>query len=591
MIGPVIAGLSLIATSGIPGASGTIELLVDLVDSTDAADERALEAKLEGRDLRLNSIHSEDERFFLVHVPKTEVARILRLLRADARVEHAEINQVLSLDDPAPMPVIRPSPVEPLKGPEPNDPLWSKQWSFRMVHAPEAWVRADGSGVVVAVIDTGVAFENYKMFRKVEDLAKTEFVVGYNFVSDTEHPNDDHGHGTHVAGTIAQNTNNRLGVAGLAPAARIMPLKVLSASGQGTVADISDAIRFAADEGAHIINMSLGGGFPSFVMQSAVSYARKKGVVVVCAAGNGGRRKVEYPAAYPGAFAVSSVGPTGALAFYSSWGKQLAVAAPGGDKRIGGDDGAILQNTIEPGRVGSTDLYRAYQGTSMAAPHVAGTAALVMSAGVTATSEVEAILKETTQDAGPAGWDERYGHGIIDAAAAVNAAQNRKSGPIHLGAGLLASLFFLVVNRRRLPALRLAGFVTAGAVIGASGLYFLSGILTSIPGLALATRAMPTWDLALFGASGHFSAPWASVLPVFALSIVFLGVRRVRPLLMGLALGWCVHLGLSAGFSSTDVLGIPGVAGVLDSAWLMLQAALLLGLAMLLARVEAHRRG
>lgn len=587
MIGTALVGLCLLATSGIPDHT---ELVVDLVDSTDDADERALEARLGGRDLRLNSIHSEDERFFLVDVPTPEVVGLLGMLRADPRVEYAEINQVLSLDDPHPMPVIAPAPVIPAKGPEPNDPLWPKQWSFRMVNAPEAWLRADGSGATVAVIDTGVAFENHKAFRRVEDLAKTEFVTGYNFVHDNEHPNDDHGHGTHVAGTIAQTTNNRRGVAGLAPGARIMPLKVLSARGSGTVADISDAIRYAADEGAHVINLSLGGGFPSFIMQSAVSYARKKGVVVVCAAGNGGRRKVEYPAAYPGAFAVSSVGPTGELAFYSSWGKQLALAAPGGDKRLGGDAGGILQNTIEPGRVGVTNLYLAHQGTSMAAPHVAGTAALVISAGVTAASDVESILKKTTRDAGPSGWDERYGHGILDAAAAVEAAHKRKSGPAQLVTGLLAGFLFLFANRRRLGVGRLVPTVLGGAVIGASGLYFLAGAVGTIPGLALLTRGMPTWDLALLGASGHFSAPWASVLPVFGLSIGLLGFRRLRPALMGLALGWSAHLALAGLLGSTDVLGIPGVAGVLDSAWLAVQAALLVGLAQMLARVEAARR-
>lgn len=587
MIGTAILGLSLLATAGMPDRT---ELVVDLVDSTDDADERALEARLGGRDLRLNSIHSEDERFFLVDVPTTEVVGLLGMLRADPRVEHAEINQVLSLDDPRPMPVVGPAPVIPAKGPEPNDPLWPKQWSFRMVNAPEAWLRADGSGVIVAVIDTGVAFENHKAFRRVEDLANTGFVTGYNFVHDNEHPNDDHGHGTHVAGTIAQTTNNRRGVAGLAPGARIMPLKVLSARGSGTVADISDAIRYAADEGAHVINLSLGGGFPSFIMQSAVSYARKKGVVVVCAAGNGGRRKVEYPAAYPGAFAVSSVGPTGELAFYSSWGKQLALAAPGGDKRLGGDAGGILQNTIEPGRVGVTNLYLAHQGTSMAAPHVAGTAALVISAGVTATSDVESILKKTTRDAGPSGWDERYGHGILDAAAAVEAAHKRKSGPAQLIVGLLASFLFLFANRRRLGVGRLAPAVLGGAVAGASGLYFLAGSVGTIPGLALLTRGMPTWDLAFLGASGHFSAPWASVLPVLGLSIGLLGFRQLRPALMGLAVGWSVHLALAGLLGSTDVLGIPGVAGGFDSAWLAVQAALLVGLAQLLARVEAARR-
>jgi len=261
-----------------------------------------------------------------------------------------------------------------------------------MVHAREAWRYARGEDVIVAVIDTGVAYEDAKGLW-APDLKRTRFVPGKDFVNDDDIAADDHGHGTHCAGTIAQSTNNEIGVVGLAPNCKIMPLKVLTAEGWGTTSDIADAIRFAADNGAHVLSLSLGGGGYSRVLASAVQHARDKGCLVVCAAGNGGRGKVEYPAAYPGATAVSSVGPSGKLAFYSSYGKQCFIAGPGGDKSKAATDG-VLQNTLDFDRPGKTH-YAYYQGTSMATPHVAAAAALLYSCGVTDPDAVEALLAKS----------------------------------------------------------------------------------------------------------------------------------------------------------------------------------------------------
>src|SRR5205085_11385474 len=147
-----------------------------------------------------------------------------------------------------------------------NDTCYKLQWHVRQIGAPTAWKRGNGGGAVVAVIDTGVT--------KVADLADTKFVPGYNFVNNTADAADDHGHGTHVAGTIAQSTNNKLGVAGIAYGASIMPLKVLSARGSGSVGCIAQAIRWAANHGAKAINMSLGGPMPSPTLRSAVKYVR-----------------------------------------------------------------------------------------------------------------------------------------------------------------------------------------------------------------------------------------------------------------------------------------------------------------------------
>ena len=167
-----------------------------------------------------------------------------------------------------------------------------------------------------------------------------------------------------------------------------MPLKVLGGNGSGSVAGIADAIRYAADHGAKVMNMSLGGAFPSRVLKKAVEYAHSKGVVVVCAAGNESRGKVGYPAAYPGAIAVSATRQDEAVTFYSNYGKDVDIAAPGGDVTDGrgnrnNPDGGVLQNTIVIGDP-TKDGYFAFMGTSMASPHVAGVAATAIAPGYAA---------------------------------------------------------------------------------------------------------------------------------------------------------------------------------------------------------------
>lgn len=340
-----------------------------------------------------------------------EKAALFALIRADPHVEAAEPLMKLTASW------------------LPNDPLFEKQWNLKMINMPNAWDTTRGKGVVVAVLDTGIAWENHDDFVRVPDLEGAKFIDGYDFINDDKHANDDHGHGTHVAGTIAQVTNNREGVAGIAFEATLMPVKVLDHFGSGNTAEISDAIRWAADHGAKVINMSLGGGGRSVVMEHAVEYARAKGVVVVCAAGNGGRGVVEFPAAYPGAVAVGAVGPTGARAPYSSWGKELDIAAPGGDKSQG-EGAGIVQNTIDPQNVGKA-VYASYQGTSMATPHVAGVAALLWSAGAKSADQVEkSLFASGRAPSGSTGWTEQYGYGVIDADAALSALKRIKSADV-----------------------------------------------------------------------------------------------------------------------------------------------------------------
>ncbi len=321
----------------------------------------------------------------------------------------------------------------------PNDPLYPYQWNFYNdkyggINMESAWEVSTGDrSVVVAVIDTGVAYEDYidtaargrnrtVTYEQAPDLAETNFVAGYDFVNDDPHPNDDEGHGTHVTGTIAQSTNNNIGVAGIAFNTSIMPVKVLDSRGAGTYTDIADGIYFAANNGADVINMSLGGSSASTTMEDALAYAYNKGVTIVAAAGNDGSDVISYPAAYNAyVIAVGATRYDETLAYYSNYGPGLDLVAPGGDTNVdqngdGFGDG-ILQQTF--GNSPTDWGYYYYQGTSMATPHVAGVAALVIASGVTGPDNVRQVLQSTAKDLGAPGRDNTYGWGRVDAAAAL----------------------------------------------------------------------------------------------------------------------------------------------------------------------------
>jgi serine protease len=264
----------------------------------------------------------------------------------------------------------------------PDDPMFDQQWHLSQVQAERAWGMSVGRGVTVAVIDTGIACENFDEFQKATDLASTRCVEGRNFVSKGKRANDDHGHGTHVAGTIAQSTHNGLGASGLAFGARLMPVKVLSGNGWGTTTGVADGIRWAADNGAQVINLSLGSPRDSRVLQAAIDHAKEKGVVVVAAAGNSGG-SVGYPGASKGVIGVSATDEENQLAWFSSRGDGVDIAAPGVN---------VLQQTIcNRGRNGC-EVFPKYNGTSMASPHVAGAAAMLVSLGVTDPDAVEQQL-------------------------------------------------------------------------------------------------------------------------------------------------------------------------------------------------------
>lgn len=315
----------------------------------------------------------------------------------------------------------------------PNDQYYHYQWNFDNpayggIGMEEAWGLEPnpGAGVIVAVVDTGVAYENFGAYALAPDLGGTSFVPGYDFVNKDTHPNDDEGHGTHVTGTIAQTTNNYIGVAGIAFGCSIMPVKVLDSSGSGTYADVAEGIRFAADNFAQVVNLSLGGKFSSETLRLACEYAYNKGVLIVCASGNDNRSSVSYPAAYDAfTLAVGATRYDEKRAYYSNYGNSLDLTAPGGDLRVdqnkdGYGDG-VLQQTFASGQP-TNFAYYFYQGTSMATPHVTAVAALLINKGITGPNNIRGILQSTAEDKGLPGWDKYYGWGIVDAYKALKAA-------------------------------------------------------------------------------------------------------------------------------------------------------------------------
>jgi serine protease len=488
----------------------------------------------------------------------------------------------------------------------PNDPLYSQQWNLRAIRMPEAWEISQGEGVTVAVVDTGVT--------RVPDLAQTEFVKGYDFVDDDEDPTDLNGHGTHVAGTLAQSTNNALGVAGVAFKAKIMPVRVLDANGFGSLSDVVEGIRYAVDHGATVINLSLGSRASARLMEEAVAYAHSKGVTVVAAAGNENSSQVSYPARYPHVIAVSATGPDGTKAPYSNYGVGVDIAAPGGAKTPEHPEYGILQQTINR-RNPDEPVFAYFQGTSMAAPHVAGVAALIQAQGIKDPDKVEAILK---MSAAPVPGDKQnfYGAGLLDAARALARARGQQEeNPLVLwlkdflkylndngylnprfwfdgGAIALVPKLLMVVGGYILLVLirwwlapkpiPVTVPLLSGILLGSAGLFPLQG---------LAIVGFPRWPLQLLGSSlpelGTALAQTNALDPLFAsvlipglLMVLLLGHRRWRWAVIGLCLGVASHLLLSGSLFYEGVLWL-GSSAWLGRSFLLLNGLLCLGLAYL----------
>jgi serine protease len=382
------------------------------------------------------SIKRAGSHFMRLNIPKGKtVAQIVGAYSRNPNVEYAEPNYIAH----ALM--------------VPNDPLYNPyQWHLDIPETEEisawhgdnggginiepAWDIATGTGAIVAVIDTGVAYEDYGItYKQAPDLANTNFVAGYDFVNSDTHPNDDEGHGTHVTGTIAQSTNNGVGVAGAAYDCSIMPIKVLDSSGSGYYSWIADGIYYAADNGAQVISMSLGGTSTSYVLEDALAYAYEKNVTIVCSAGNAGPNgDPSYPAAYDAyCIAVGATRYDETVSYYSTNGNYVDIAAPGGDITVNQNGDGYVDGVLQQTHDGSNYKkfsYYLYQGTSMAAPHVSGVAALLISNGVTGPDDVREALQSTAEDKGAIGCDPEYGWGIVDAYAALQWSAGSNNPPV-----------------------------------------------------------------------------------------------------------------------------------------------------------------
>ncbi len=295
-----------------------------------------------------------------------------------------------------------------------NDPRFPQQWGVAKIRAESAWQTGTGEGVIIAVVDSGVDLEH-------EDLS-SKLVGGADFIQPGTSPMDEHGHGTHVAGIAAAITGNGLGVAGTAPGARIMPVRVLDQNGDGFSSDVEAGIRWAVDHGAKVINLSLG-GYAEVVLGSgfsdALEYAWSKGAIPVVAAGNEFLSISGYED--DPALVVSATNKNdGKPDFSNGVGfAQWGIAAPGGSDTLEPSTDDIISSYFDPARPSSHNLYAYLRGTSMAAPHVSGAAAVLLSLGLSPQQTVDRLLA-TAKDVGTPGRDVTFGAGRLDLQAAVS---------------------------------------------------------------------------------------------------------------------------------------------------------------------------
>jgi len=388
--------------------------------------ERALRA---GGGLEARRSRGASPRFLVTLAPDIGVPEALDRFSRMPEVEFAEPNGIVRRSQAATF--------------KPDDNFYRYQWNLTQMNAERAWgIQKGKSSVAVAVLDSGVAYEDYtdprtrQAFRKAPDWGDTRFLPGYDFVNGDAHPNDDEYHGTHVASTIAEATNNGLGMAGLAFGCAIMPVKVLDQDGEGTFFDVAEGIDYAAEyaEGGEkpvkVINMSLGSEGTSQTVKNAIDRAYSGGVLFVAAAGNSGKGIVEFPANLPNVLAVGALDSRKEKARYSNTGADLDFVAPGGDcDRDDNADGVrdcVFQQMPDERfvAIGRHDVfcYCGLDGTSMATPHVAAAAALLFSQGFTEPASVRAALEQTAERLGGApadGRNDTFGYGLVLPAAAL----------------------------------------------------------------------------------------------------------------------------------------------------------------------------
>jgi thermitase len=340
----------------------------------------------------------EDINVWVIQVPDGTVGEAIAAISACPQVRYAEPNYVAFATDTIP-----------------SDANFSFQYGLRNVRAPQGWDYSTGSAAVtIAILDTGVDLDHPDLISKI--------VPGYDFINNDSLADDDHfqSHGTHVAGIAAASSNNGVGVAGVSWGARIMPVKVLGPLGSGPLSRVADGIIWAANQGAQVINLSLGSDIDSLALRDAVNYAYGRGCVLVAAAGNN-NGTVLYPAIYPNVIAVGSVDGNNTRVSNSNTGEALDLVAPG----------LLIYSTIRNG-------YGYNSGTSMAAPYVSGLAAVLYGVpGNGSSSLVTFQMTSSARDLGAAGFDYEYGFGLIQMDAALKQAfslfsPSKPENPSHL---------------------------------------------------------------------------------------------------------------------------------------------------------------
>lgn len=408
-----------------PAAPGPVpgEVVVRFEPETGEAERQALRAEL-GVEAS-TSLMPDAERWQLGSAEAA--SRALDRVRGDARFKLAQANHVRHL---SPVVGADPQPKTPyqLLAVGTNDPETSKQWHLERSGFPRAWDQTQGEGVTVAVIDSGVDPNHPDLKANLLPMIDEVVAMGNkDILNETNYANKDgHGHGTHVCGIVGAVANNGIGVAGAAPKVKILPIKVTTSTGDADDATISRGIVDAVDKGAKVINLSIGGPEPSPILLEALNYAFNRNVAVVIAAGNDGRA-VNYPAAYGGVISVGSITPKDAIASYSSRGSNLVLVAPGGGTP-GRNEGEPIYSTTPTYPVyitmfeRKTNNYGYLAGTSMAAPQVTATIALLLTKepGLS-PAQVRTRLAASADDGGDKNFDHEYGFGVLNVLQALAA--------------------------------------------------------------------------------------------------------------------------------------------------------------------------
>jgi serine protease len=369
------------------------------------------------------------------------VEAVVAELEADPAVEYAEPNYVVALAN------------EGMGAIAVNDPQTAGQYSLDRMRVRDAWSLSKGASNKIAVLDTGVQADHPDLAGRV--------LPGYNFISSNTNASDDNGHGTWVAGIIAANANNGIDIAGISWSDKILPVKIMNSSGTGSTSNLQSGIVWAANQGASVINMSVG-GFPySKAVEDAVNYAFGKGAVLVGAAGNNNRREDFYPASYANVISVSATQREDEFSHWSSYGPKVEVSAPGSSVATTNCTASSCPNR-------GWGSYTYISGTSFATPNVAGVVALIKARYPTWTpSQIVSRLYSTVDDLGYAGRDERYGRGRVNAFRALGgsvAQPSRPAGDAFEGNNTLASAKLIPMGQTARPTIYPAGDVDWFAV-------------------------------------------------------------------------------------------------------------------------------